>query len=81
MQNPDSWRQSRILKAYYKVKIFRTDLQVMCDSLVYVEADSAFDFYGEPVLWSDENQLTASHIRICHGRPATGQMDLTGLLL
>ena len=64
MQNPDKEEQSRILRAYYKVKIFRTDLQVMCDSLVYVEADSAFDFFGDPVIWSDENQLTASHIRI-----------------
>jgi len=64
MQHPDFEEQSRILKAYYKVKIFRSDLQVMCDSLVYVEADSLFDFYGEPVLWSDENQLTSSHMRI-----------------
>jgi len=70
MQNPDMEEQGRILRAYFKVKIYRTDLQVMCDSLVYVEADSAFDFFGEPVIWSDENQLTASHIRIYGGSAA-----------
>lgn len=62
--NPDSGQDSRILKAYYKVKIFRVDLQGMCDSLVYIEADSTFHFFGSPVLWSDENQLTAGKIEI-----------------
>jgi lipopolysaccharide export system protein LptA len=79
MQNPDFEEQSRILKAYYQVKIFRQDLQVMCDSLVYVEADSAFDFYGEPVLWSDENQLTADQIRVIMVDQQLDRMYLTGV--
>jgi lipopolysaccharide export system protein LptA len=78
-QNPDFEEQSRILRAFYKVKIFRNDLQVMCDSLVYVEADSVFDFYGEPVIWSDENQLTASHIRIFMVDQKLERMFLTGV--
>lgn len=64
LQNPEIEEQSRILKAYYHVKIYRRDIQAMCDSLVYVEADSIFNFFGEPVLWSDENQLTAGKIEI-----------------
>jgi lipopolysaccharide assembly outer membrane protein LptD (OstA) len=79
VQNPDFEEQSRILRAYYKVKIFRHDLQVMCDSLVYVEADSVFDFYGEPVIWSDENQLTASHIRIFMVDQQLERMHLSGV--
>ena len=51
----------------------------MCDSLVYVEADSAFDFYGEPVLWSDENQLTASHIRVFMANQQLQRMHLSGV--
>ncbi|MFO7671218.1 MAG: OstA-like protein [Bacteroidales bacterium] len=81
MQNPDSARMGRVLKAYYKVKIYRTDLQVMCDSLVYVESDSAFDFFGEPVLWSDENQLTASQIRVVMKNQQLYRMDLTGVAM
>ncbi len=79
MQNPDKEEQSRILRAYYKVKIFRTDLQVMCDSLVFVEADSAFDFFGDPVIWSDENQLTASHIRIYMVNQQLEKMQMNGV--
>lgn len=79
MQNPEFEEQSRILRAYYKVKIYRTDLQVMCDSLVYVEADSVFDFFGDPVLWSDENQLTASQIRIHMVDQQLERMQLNGV--
>jgi lipopolysaccharide export system protein LptA len=79
MQNPAFEEASRILRAYHKVKIFRTDLQVMCDSLVYVEADSAFDFYVDPVLWTDENQLTASHIRVNMVDQKLERMQLNGV--
>jgi lipopolysaccharide export system protein LptA len=79
MQNPDFEEASRVLKAYHKVKIFRTDLQVMCDSLVYVEADSAFDFFVDPVLWTEENQLTASHIRIIMHNQKLERMQLNGV--
>jgi lipopolysaccharide export system protein LptA len=81
MQNPDSTSMGRVLKAFYKVKIYHTDLQVMCDSLVYVESDSAFDFFGEPVLWSDENQLTASRIRVVMKNQQLYRMDLTGVAM
>ncbi len=77
--NPETEDQSRILKAYHKVKIYRTDIQVMCDSLVYVEADSVFDFFGEPVLWSEENQLTANQIRVVMANQQLHRMDLTGI--
>jgi len=79
--HPDSAAESRILKAYYKVKIFRPDLQVMCDSLVYIEADSAFDFFGEPVLWSEENQLTASHIRVLMVDQQLHRMYMNGVAM
>ncbi len=79
LQNPEMEEQSRILRAYYKVKIFRSDIQVMCDSLVYIEADSAFDFYGEPVLWSEDNQLTANHIRVYMVDQKLEKMQLSGV--
>lgn len=81
LQNPEFEEQSRILRAYYKVKIFRSDLQVMCDSLVYVEADSTFNFYGEPVLWSAENQLTADQIKVLMVDQQVHRMELTGVAL
>lgn len=50
--------------AYRHVRIFKTDLQGQCDSLVYSAADSTMHFYGLPVLWNAGNQLTATHIRL-----------------
>ncbi|MBN2699520.1 MAG: organic solvent tolerance protein OstA [Bacteroidales bacterium] len=64
MQDQEAEGSGRLLKAYYHVKIFRSDIQGMCDSLVYREADSTFHFFGSPVLWSDENQLTAGKIEL-----------------
>lgn len=54
----------KIIKAYYKVKIYEKDLQGKCDSLAYSFADSVIRLYREPVLWSADNQLTADYIEI-----------------
>jgi len=59
-----STSDSKILLAYYHVKIYRTDLQGMCDSLTYIEKDSIFHLFGTPVIWSDENQITAAKIEL-----------------
>lgn len=62
IENPDP-KKKRLL-AYRNVKIFKTDLQGVADSLAYLSADSIIHFYKDPVLWSDENQITADSIRI-----------------
>jgi lipopolysaccharide export system protein LptA len=61
------------LYAYYRVKIFKTDIQGACDSLHYSQADSIIHLLTEPVLWSSEKQqLTADTIRIqlANSKPA-----------
>jgi lipopolysaccharide export system protein LptA len=52
------------LIAYNHVKIYKSDLQGSCDSLVYVNKDSMLYFYNKPVLWTTGNQLTADSIRV-----------------
>lgn len=54
----------RIIFAYYKVKFFKSDMQGLCDSLVYNASDSLMRLYTKPMLWSDANQLTAEFINI-----------------
>jgi len=61
--NPDS-AGFRQLRAYYGVRLFKSDLQGMCDSLFYSTSDSILRLYDEPVLWSGENQLSADYIEI-----------------
>jgi hypothetical protein len=61
---PDTAIDRRLIKAYFKVKFYRSDFQGKCDSLTYSEIDSVFRLFGEPVLWSEENQLTAEYIEL-----------------
>lgn len=50
------------LLAYHHVKIFKSDLQGLTDSLEYRQADSMMFFYRTPVLWTAGNQMTADTI-------------------
>jgi len=56
-----------LIQAYHKVKFFRIDIQGMCDSLSFVMKDSLMNMYYDPVLWTDENQLTADTIHLLSG--------------
>ncbi len=53
---------ARTLLAYQNVSIFKSDLQAVCDSLVYSEQDSVFWFYNNPIIWSDTSQFSADTI-------------------
>lgn len=47
------------------VKIFRQDIQVLCDSLRFTELDSIARFYIEPKVWNDGNrQYTADSLSV-----------------
>jgi lipopolysaccharide export system protein LptA len=50
--------------AYSNVKIFKSNLQGLADSLAYFSSDSILYFYENPVLWTTENQMTADTIRV-----------------
>jgi lipopolysaccharide export system protein LptA len=60
----DSTGNYKILRAYYRVKFHSQDMQGKCDSLAYLESDSVFMLFGEPVLWSEIHQLTADHMDV-----------------
>ncbi|MEA3447701.1 MAG: OstA-like protein [Bacteroidota bacterium] len=55
---------NRIIQTYYKVQMFKSDMQGRCDSLIYTESDSLIRMYHDPVLWSEENQITADTIEL-----------------
>ncbi|MDP4203896.1 MAG: OstA-like protein [Bacteroidota bacterium] len=49
-------------KGYHNVRFFRSDLQGKCDSIFYSDRDSVMRMYGQPVLWSDEQQISGEEI-------------------
>lgn len=50
--------------AYHHVKFFRSDIQGAADSLVFSERDSMIYMYRDPVLWSENLQITGDTIRL-----------------
>ena len=54
----------RETRAYHKVRMYRTDVQGVCDSLVYNTADSCITMYRDPILWHGEQQLLGEEIKI-----------------
>jgi len=60
----DSLGSKDIFNAYKNVKIFKKDLQAVCDSLSYILSDSLFTLFDNPILWSDTTQMTGDTIKI-----------------
>ncbi|MDR0510982.1 MAG: hypothetical protein LBH06_07810, partial [Rikenellaceae bacterium] len=54
----------RTVKAYFNVKIYRTDFQSVCDSLISFSLDSTIHMYKDPVLWNGSNQIVARVIDV-----------------
>src|SRR5690606_24022386 len=53
---------TRIVKAYYNVRVFKSDLQAVADSVYYGMVDSMFRFMGSPMIWSEGSQINADTI-------------------
>lgn len=64
------------LLAYSNVKIFKTDLKGVCDSISYFVSDSIMFLYGKPALWSGENQMTADTIDMVIRNKSMNKIDL-----
>ncbi len=52
-----------VAKGFLNVRIYRNDIQGLCDSLTYTSRDSVMNMYGEPVLWAEKNQLSGEFIQ------------------
>lgn len=63
MEN-DTSDKYRIFNAYHNVRIYKSNLQGKCDSLVFTQRDSVIHMYQNPVVWSDSTQITANYIEI-----------------
>lgn len=54
----------KLFKAFNNVSLYMSDMQGRADSMVYRYSDSMIVLYHNPVLWSDESQLTGDTIFI-----------------
>lgn len=54
----------REMRAFHKVRMYRTDVQGVCDSLVYNSKDSCMTMYRDPILWNEGQQLLGEEIKV-----------------
>lgn len=52
------------IRAYYDVRVYREDAQALCDSFLYQGRDSIAKLYGMPLVWNENNQLSADSMTI-----------------
>ena len=64
IQIHDTIQPFRLVKSYYNCRIFSENLQAKCDSLTMSFQDTIIRLYHEPVIWSEENQLTADSMAL-----------------
>lgn len=49
----------RRVRAHYGVRVYRDDMQMTCDSMVYWGSDSTMHLYTKPICWSENQQISA----------------------
>lgn len=62
--NIDTDSVYRKIHAYHKVRAYRTDVQAVCDSLVYNSLDSCMTLYYDPILWNNNQQLVGDQVQV-----------------
>lgn len=66
-QLPDTiWKDTSYqqIRAFKHVRIYRDDIQAVCDSARYHGRDSLLTLFGLPVCWNQDNQISADQIDI-----------------
>ncbi|RNI29504.1 hypothetical protein EFA69_08070 [Rufibacter immobilis] len=66
------------LYAYHDVRIFKSDLQGLCDSLTYDLNDSIIYMSRNPRLWANKNQMTADSVIMQLRNNTLDQMRMYG---
>ena len=54
----------KMIKAYRNVRMYRSDSQIACDSMVVLNTDSIVRLYQRPVLWNESNQVVSDSMAI-----------------
>ena len=66
-QKPDSansLKKKSFLRAFRKVRIYKTDMQGRSDSLSFNETDGEMHLIRKPILWMGVKQITGDEIRV-----------------
>lgn len=62
--NNDTDSVVRILRAYRHVRTYRSDMQAVCDSLIFNTKDSCITMFYDPIIWNGAQQVLGEKIYI-----------------
>ncbi len=74
----DSTGTTKIMSAYHGVRLYSEGLQGMSDSLSYSFSDSVIRFYGSPVIWASDSQMTSDYILLRTKNRKADMMEMYG---
>lgn len=60
----DTLNEPKLMLGYYGVKLFKSDMQGVCDSLSYDRVSGEMNLYVDPILWAKNAQLTGDTISV-----------------
>lgn len=58
----DTTGEFRTFRAFWHVRAYKSDLQFQTDSVFFSMHDSIAKFYGSPIFWIQDNQITSDYI-------------------
>lgn len=81
--NPQDTIKTRIIKAYHHVRVYKSNMQALADSLFYTSADSTLRWFSNPILWSQGSQQTGDtiYLRLKNKKLNTLQVLENGFLV
>ncbi len=62
--NMDTDSVYRVLHGYFHVRAYRSDVQAVCDSLVYNTGIKRMAMYRDPIVWNNRQQLLGEEIYV-----------------
>ena len=54
--------------SYGKVRMYKKDLQAVCDSLYYSNNDSILSMFKNPILWNEESEMKSDSVYVSLGK-------------
>ncbi|RRD76196.1 hypothetical protein EII14_08105 [Alloprevotella sp. OH1205_COT-284] len=54
----------RVLHGYFRVRAYRTDVQAVCDSLVFNSKIKKLTLYRDPIAWTEQRQILGEEINV-----------------
>lgn len=71
----------RVAHSYNRVRAYRSDIQAVCDSMVFASADSCLTLYRDPIVWNGNRQILGEVITVYMNDSTVREANVIGQAL